>query len=175
MCFRVHVCVFGVKGGVFCPVTAPVSYGGGGDEKKRSYLPEPVHRAPVRTSCQKPTPAAFPLCLFQEILITRLRLLSVPRPPSSNSSSSLLRGLFFLYLPPFLADVTHSDTSCLLILPITRERKELPTSATCLSCLCVFIVWRIRSCLRCAHRRPSRSASKTPEPCRAFDCATVSI
>lgn len=51
-----------------------------GKKWNESYLPQPVHRAPVRTSCQKPTPAAFPLCLFQEILITRLRLQSEPRP-----------------------------------------------------------------------------------------------
>lgn len=49
-------------------------------KKWNRIFPKPVHRAPVTTSCQKLTPAAFPLCLFEEILITRLRLRSVPRP-----------------------------------------------------------------------------------------------
>lgn len=90
-------------------------------------FPRPVHRAPVRTSCQKPTPAAFPLCLFQEIFITRLRLHSVPRPLFKLIFSGLL-----CVLTTFLADVLHFDASCLLICH-SQEK-----NSTCLSRLSVF-------------------------------------
>lgn len=56
-------------------------------------------------------------------------------------------------------------------LPATNETIRRPHySAACLSRLSVLVVvWRIKNCLRL------RSALMTPEPCCAFDCATVSI
>lgn len=143
-------------------------------EEKSSYLPQPAHRTPVRTSCQKLTPAAFPLCLFQEILITRLSLYSVPRPFYKLMFLFIQRTGLLLVFTTFLADVLHFDTSCLLVLPVTGEQNELPTTSPPVS-LFVFIVWRSKNCLRCAYWRPSCSALITLEPCHAFDCATVSV
>lgn len=91
--------------------------------------------------------------------------------PSSNSSLSLFRGplcIYYLFCSCYsLWRLMFAD------LPVTRERKEVPTTMPPASLVsqCFHSVkkWRIKNCLRLC------SALMTPEPCRAFDCATVSI
>lgn len=113
--------------------------------------PKPVHRAPVRTSCQKPTPAAFPLCLFQEIITTRLRLRSVPRPLFTLH----LYSVFFVYLPPFFLLLLFTLT------PHVCHKKDSPLQCHLPLSQC-FQCGESGNCLR------SCCALTTPEPCRAF-------
>lgn len=164
VCVCVNVCVCRELKQVFTALLwLVVSHGwGGGVKWNESYLPQPVYRAPVKTSCQKPTPAAFPLCLFQEILITRLRLHSVPRPLLQAHLPLYLEGrssLCTYHL--FWLTVFTPNTSRLLGLlqSLSRENENKPVSAplqlppASLVSLVFFLVWRIKNCLRCAFRK----------------------
>lgn len=150
--------------------------------KKVEWVLSPTTGPP--SSGQNKLPKADPSCLpslplsgdFNHSVEAAIWAKAPPLPLYSEDRSSLC--MYHL-----LADGIHSDTSCLLIWsfikPVTREWNKLsPPPLQChlhLLSLCVFIVWRIKNCLRCAFRRPSCSALITPEPCCAFDCATVSI
>lgn len=170
MCVFTCACVW-VKAGLFYALFWLVFHMGKLSGTGPIFPPKiPARRAPVRKSCQKPTPAAFPLCLFQEILITRLRLRSVPRPLFILIFLFIQRtGFFFVYLPPLLAHVIHFDASCLLIcLSPEKENNSplqchLPLSlvSQCFHSVEIQELPQIMLCLN--------------EPCCAFDCATVSI
>lgn len=131
------------------------------------------------SSGQNKLPKADPSCLPSLRLSGDFNHSALCQGPSTSSCCSLFRGLaFFQYLPPFwLMLFTLTPHVCWFA--CHRGTKWTPRySATCLSSsslCCVFIVWRIKNCLRCACWRPSCSALTTPEPCHAFDCATVSI
>lgn len=96
---------------------------------------------------------------FRRFLITRLRLRSVPRPPSSSPS----RGpLFFVYLPPLLAHAIHFDASCLLIC-LTRVKRQITPPLQChlpLSSQCFF-----RSV---ENQELPQIMLRFNQPCRAF-------
>lgn len=143
--------------GVF-PALFLASHGG---EKKRGAGPifPPPSRAPVRK--KKKLPKSRPQlpslsASFRRFLITRLRLRSVPRPPSSSPS----RGpLFFVYLPPLLAHAIHFNASCLLIC-LTRVKRQITPPLQChlpLSSQCFFVAWRIKNCLRSCSALTSRA------------------
>lgn len=146
--------------GVF-PALFLASHGG---EKKRGAGPifPPPSRAPVRK--KKKLPKSRPQlpslsASFRRFLITRLRLRSVPRPPSSSPS----RGpLFFVYLPPLLAHAIHFDASCLLIC-LTRVKRQITPPLQChlpLSSQCFF-----RSV---ENQELPQIMLRFNQPCRAF-------
>lgn len=119
-----------------------------------------------RSSGQNDLPKADPSCL--------------PAPPLSGDSHHWAEDALCAKAPPpahlplysadwsslcistFSAHVTHFDASRLLIC-LSRDTEQAPTAVPpALLSLSVFIVWRIRSCLR------SCSALMTPKPCCAF-------
>lgn len=119
-----------------------------------------------RSTALRSEQAAFPLCVFQEIWITRWGR-SLCQGPSTSSRSTRRTGLLPVPPPPFGWCSSRGR------LVSARLWRTVPPASLCLSC--VSIAWRISTCLRCACWRPPCSALTTPEPCHASDCATVSI
>lgn len=102
----------------------------------RSYLP-PNRSTELRSekSCQKIRPQ-LPFPLYLPLSGDFHRCTLCQGLPSSPSSSSLFIGLAFFF---FRLMLITFDASCLLIWPVTGERKHPPHySATCLSRLSVF-------------------------------------
>lgn len=135
---------------------------GGGKKRGAGPIFPPPSRAPVRK--KKKLPKSRPQlpslsASFRRFLITRLRLRSVPRPPSSSPS----RGpLFFVYLPPLLAHAIHFDASCLLIC-LTRVKRQITPPLQChlpLSSQCFF-----RSV---ENQELPQIMLRFNQPCRAF-------
>lgn len=107
-------------------------------EQVRSFPPLQELRSEKKKKLPKSRPQLPSLSAsFRRFLITRLRLRSVQRPPSSSPS----RGpLFFVYLPPLLAHAIHFDASCLLIC-LTRVKRQITPPLQChlpLSSQCFF-------------------------------------
>lgn len=147
LCISLHVCVLSSEGAVCVCLCVCVCV----RESKQGFFhalfwfhtgksgiyspPKPVHRAPVRTSCQKPTPAAFPLCLYQEIITTRLGWgCALCQGPSSRfifiRSSSCIYHLFSccfysLWRLMFVTRKTpHSSATCLSLSVFSVENQE---------------------------------------------------
>lgn len=147
--------------GVF-PALFLASHGGGerNVEQVRSFPPLQELRSEKKKKLPKSRPQLPSLSAsFRRFLITRLRLRSVPRPPSSSPS----RGpLFFVYLPPLLAHAIHFDASCLLIC-LTRVKRQITPPLQChlpLSSQCFF-----RSV---ENQELPQIMLRFNQPCRAF-------
>lgn len=136
--------------------------GGGKETWSRSDLSPPFKSSGQKK--KKKLPKSRPQlpslsASFRRFLITRLRLRSVPRPPSSSPS----RGpLFFVYLPPLLAHAIHFNASCLLIC-LTRVKRQITPPLQChlpLSSQCFF-----RSV---ENQELPQIMLRFNQPCRAF-------
>lgn len=139
-----------------------------GKKWNRSHLPQ---IGPPRSG-QKDLPKADPSCLPSLPLSGDFHHLAedalCAKAPLQTHLSLYSEDL--CVFTTFLAHVTHFDASCLLICLSQENEKKSPLQCHLpLLSLSVFIVRRIKNCLRLC------SALMTPEPCRAFDCATVSI
>lgn len=129
-------------------------------EQVRSFPPLQELRSEKKKKLPKSRPQLPSLSAsFRRFLITRLRLRSVPRPPSSSPS----RGpLFFVYLPPLLAHAIHFNASCLLIC-LTRVKRQITPPLQChlpLSSQCFF-----RSV---ENQELPQIMLRFNQPCRAF-------
>lgn len=163
MCLRVYACVRSRSRVFHALFWACVSHG----EKVEFVLSSP-RTGPPSSGLNK-LPKADPSCLpslplsgdfhhSAEAVLCAKATLQTHQPLYSEDRSSLC--IYHL----FLADVINFDASCL-----SQEKNSPLQCHLPLSSLSVFIVWRSKNCLR------SCCALTTPEPCRAFDCATISI
>lgn len=154
MCVFVCVCVWSQSRVFHALFLACVSHG----EKVEYVLssPKPVHWAPVRTSCLPSLP------LSGDFHHSAEAALCAKAPHQAHFPFYSEHWSFSCIYHLFLADVIHFDASCLLQEKNSPLQCHLP-----LLSLSVVIVWRSKNCLR------SCCALMTPDPCRAFDCATV--
>lgn len=156
-----HVCVFRVGARRFSCLVFGFTWGGERNvEQVRSFPPLQELRSEKKKKLPKSRPQLPSLSAsFRRFLITRLRLRSVQRPPSSSPS----RGpLFFVYLPPLLAHANHFNASCLLIC-LTRVKRQITPPLQChlpLSSQCFF-----RSV---ENQELPQIMLRFNQPCRAF-------